>query len=136
MSTTDTPNQSTSVGPLVPEIVAQLVRRDGDPKPWTVERPTPDTERDERLRESLAHGIRAGKIQRPVEIETTAAILAAEVARLDAVVTAVREEHELVWVPNGISGDSDLVCGCGWIAEDEDDHCPTVRALDGVDKQS
>ena len=94
------------------------------------------TEREERLRgirQRVAHLTpKPGEWSSDGLYVNDAGWLLREVARLDAVVTAVREEHELVWVPNGISGDSDLVCGCGWIAEDEDDHCPTRRTVDKV----
>lgn len=51
-----------------------------------------------------------------------------EVARLDAVVTAVRDLHPL----RRPSWEVYFTCdGCGYIADDENDPCPTVRALDG-----
>lgn len=103
MSTTDTPNQSTSDGPLVPEIVEQLVLRDRGPTVFPHETPAHDTERDERLREAremvAAARERNGDPQpwwpsSASRIDDALITLDAEVARLDAVVTAVRAEAE------------------------------------------
>ena len=89
--------------------------------------PAPGTERDERLRRIQEKSARAA-VYYPDTRDDDTAFLLEQVARLDAVVTAVREVHRYRY----LAGDAYPTCdGCGYIADDEDDPCPTRRALDG-----
>lgn len=76
-----------------------------------------DTERDERLREAREAATRARTQNPPLGIEKWLITLDAEVTRLDAVVTAVRELHSEAY---------DFCCEC-YVRYP----CATARALDG-----
>lgn len=91
-----------------------------------------DTERDERLRgaRAIASNVREetrGDENLMDDIAIAMLALDAEVARLDAVVTAVREEH----VPGQWETDGPGVLYRDCVACAQPYPCPTVRALDG-----
>lgn len=99
-----------------------------------------DTERDERLRgvvERAVHGWWADEIEYAdlpaVLVERIGKFVAAEVSRLDAVVTAVRELHKPEAWEDDLEGTSGVACSTCVDGNREaiTYPCPTVRALDG-----